>query len=160
MASVVTPAQFNDLGNLLLTFVMLWAYLSFSQFLIIWSGNLPKEISWYVIRANGGWEKLAVFLIVFHFAIPFLLLLQRGLKRRMQALAMLAGAMIFISFVDMFWLVVPAFEQYGPRVHPLDLTLPIAIGEFWIATFIWQLKRRPVVPLHDPRFERVAEHGD
>jgi hypothetical protein len=160
MASVVTPAQFNDLGNLLLTFVMLWAYLSFSQFLIIWSGNLPKEISWYVIRANGGWAKLAVFLIVFHFAIPFLLLLQRGLKRRMQALAIVAGAMIFISFVDMFWLVVPAFEQYGPRVHPLDLTLPIAIGEFWIATFIWQLKRRPVVPLHDPRFEGVAEHGD
>ena len=86
MASVVTPAQFNDLGNLLLTFVMLWAYLSFSQFLIIWSGNLPKEISWYVIRANGGWAKLAVFLIVFHFAIPFLLLLQRGLKRRMRPL--------------------------------------------------------------------------
>ena len=84
MASAVTPAQFNDLGNLLLAFVMLWAYLSFSQFLIIWSGNLPKEISWYVVRAEGGWARLAVFLIIFHFAIPFLLLLQRGLKRQMQ----------------------------------------------------------------------------
>lgn len=160
MASVVTPAQFNDLGNLLLAFVMLWAYLSFSQFLIIWAGNLPKEISWYVVRANGGWAKLAIFLIIFHFAIPFLLLLQRPLKRKMRALSILAGALIFISFVDVYWLVVPAFEKAGPHLHPLDITLVIAIGEFWLATFVWQLKRRPVVPLHDPRFERVAEHGD
>ncbi len=160
MASAVTPARFNDLGNLLLTFVMLWAYLSFSQFLIIWSGNLPKEISWYVVRAEGGWARLAVFLIVFHFAIPFLLLLQRGLKRQMRALAIVAGALIFISFVDVFWLIVPAFEKNGPHVHPLDLTLPIAIGGLWIAVFVWQLKSRPLLPLHDPRFEGVAEHGD
>ncbi len=160
MSSVVTPDQFNDLGNLLLAFVMLWAYLSFSQFLIIWSGNLPKEISWYVVRAESGWARLAVFLIIFHFAIPFLLLLQRGLKRRMKALAIVAGALIFISFVDVFWLVVPAFEPDGPRLHPFDLTLPFAIGGLWVASYAWQLKRRPVVPLHDPRFEGVAAHGD
>jgi hypothetical protein len=160
MASAVTPAQFNDLGNLLLAFVMLWAYLSFSQFLIIWSGNLPAEISWYVVRASGGWAKLAVFLIVFHFAIPFLVLLQRGVKRQMGALAIVAGSLIFISFVDVFWLIVPAFEKNSPRVHPLDITLPIAIGELWVAAFVWQLKRRPLLPLHDPRFEGVAEHGD
>ncbi|MFZ0038172.1 MAG: hypothetical protein WAK91_12160 [Candidatus Acidiferrales bacterium] len=160
MAAVVTPDQFNDLGNLLLAFVMLWAYLSFSQFLIIWSGNLPKEISWYVVRAEGGWARLAVFLIIFHFAIPFLLLLQRGVKRQMKALAIVAGALIFISFVDVFWLVVPAFEPGGPRLHPFDLTLPIAIGGLWVASYAWQLKRRPVLPLHDPRFEGVAAHGD
>jgi hypothetical protein len=160
MSHAVTPAQFNDLGNLLLAFVMLWAYLSFSQFLIIWAGNLPAEISWYVVRAKGDWASLAVFLIIFHFAIPFVLLLQRNVKQQMRTLAIVAGALIFISFVDVFWLIVPAFETDRPRVHPLDLTLPIAIGGLWVATFVWQLGRRPVVPLHDPRFEGAVAHGD
>ncbi|MFZ0735961.1 MAG: hypothetical protein WCA98_12550 [Candidatus Acidiferrales bacterium] len=159
-SKAVSADQFNDLGNLLLTFVMLWAYLSFSQFLIIWSGNLREEISWYVVRAAGGWAALAMFLISFHFAIPFLLLLQRGIKRRMRHLAMVAGVLIFISFVDVFWLVVPAFEREGPRLHALDLTAPIAIGGLWVAAFIWQLKRRSLLPLHDPRFEGVVQHGD
>jgi len=160
VSHVVTPDQFNDLGNLLLAFVMLWAYLSFSQFLIIWSGNLPKEISWYMVRANGQWAAIAVFLIIFHFAIPFLLLLQRNLKRRVQRLAVIAGALIVISAVDVYWLVVPAFEPAGPRVHPMDLTLLVGIGGLWIATYAWQLKRRPLLPLHDPRFEGALEHGD
>jgi hypothetical protein len=160
VSNVVTPDQFNDLGNLLLAFVMLWAYLSFSQFLIIWSGNLPKEISWYMVRANGEWAAVAVFLIIFHFAIPFLLLLQRNLKRRVQRLAIIAGALIVISAVDVYWLVVPAFEPAGPRVHPMDLTLLVGIGGLWIATYAWQLKRRPLLPLNDPRFEGALEHGD
>jgi hypothetical protein len=160
MAHIVTADQFNDLGNLLLAFVMLWAYLSFSQFLIIWSGNLPKEISWYLVRANGQWAALAVFLIIFHFAIPFLLLLQRNLKRRIHTLAIIGGALIAISLVDVYWLVAPAFEPDGPRVHPLDLTLLVAIGGLWVATFAWQLSRRPLVPLHDPRLEGVLQHGD
>ncbi|MGC1583595.1 MAG: hypothetical protein WA766_19095, partial [Candidatus Acidiferrales bacterium] len=84
----------------------------------------------------------------------------RGVKRQMKALAIVAGALIFISFVDVFWLVVPAFEPGGPRLHPFDLTLPIAIGGLWVASYAWQLKRRPVLPLHDPRFEGVAAHGD
>lgn len=154
----VTPSQFNDLGNLMLAFVMLWAYLSFSQFLIIWAGNIKGEIPWYMSRAFGGWGAIAAVLIVLHFALPFLLLLQRGVKRRLRVLSTVAGMLILLSIVDVFWLVVPAFEREGPRVHPMDIFALIGIGGMWVGTFAWQLKKRPLLPQHDPRFEGALEH--
>lgn len=154
----VTPAQYNDLGNLMLTFVMLWAYLSFSQFLIIWQGNLKDEIPWYKIRAYGGWGGIAIVLIVLHFAVPFLLLLQRPLKRRLRALSVLAAGVVFLSMIDMYWLVVPGFEASGPHFHPLDFFALIGIGGLWVAAFFWQLKKLPLLPQHDPRFEGALEH--
>jgi len=161
VSHVVTRDQFNDLGNLMLTFVMLWAYLNFSQFLIIWAGNLKNEITFYMTRANGAWAGLALFLVLFHFAIPFLLLLQRSVKRRLKVLSIVCGALIVISFVDMYWLVVPAFQPLGPRLHPLDLTLLVGIFGIWFGTYVWQLRRSPLLPLHDPRFEGTAtEFGD
>ncbi len=159
LSDVISASHFHDLGNLLLAFVMLWAYLSFSQYLIIWSGNLQDEVPWYVSRSTGGWAWLAVFLIVFHFAVPFLLLLSRDIKRRMWVLAMVAAALIFMSWVDLFWLVVPAFEPAGPRVHWMDLVAPIGIGGIWIAGFISQLQGKALLPLHDPRFEGALGHG-
>jgi hypothetical protein len=160
VASAASPAQWNDLGNLLLAFVMLWAYLSFSQFLIIWATNLKDEIPWYVSRLSGGWGAIAIVLVILHFTVPFLLLLSRDVKRRKGVLGTLAGALIAISFVDLYWLVVPAFEPSGPRIHPMDLTAPIGIGGFWVATFLWQLRRRPLVPLHAVEMEEAVEHGD
>ena len=154
----VTPAQYNDLGNLMLTFVMLWAYLSFSQFLIIWQGNLKDEIPWYKIRAYGGWGGIAIVLIVLHFAVPFLLLLQRPLKRRLRALSVLAAGVVFLSMIDMYWLVVPGFEASGPHFHPLDFFALVGIGGLWVAAFFWQLKKLPLLPQHDPRFEGALEH--
>jgi hypothetical protein len=169
--SGVTPQQFNDLGNLLLAFVMLWAYLNFSQFLIIWSGNIRDEIPWYLVRAFGGWGAIAAVLIVFHFAVPFLLLLQRGLKRRLVWLSRVAMLMILLTVVDVYWLIAPAYAQLdanlrsipmqdvpGPHVHPLDLIALVAVGGIWLAAFFWQLKKRPLLPLHDPRFEGALEH--
>jgi hypothetical protein len=162
--NIVTGSQFNDLGNLMLTFVMLWAYLSFSQFLIIWAGNLRDEIPWYLARAFGGWGALAIFLMIMHFAVPFLLLLQRGVKRRLRVLASLTGMMVFLTLVDVYWLVVPGFqsERSGPRLHPSDILAAIGIGGIWLGTYIWQLKKMPLLPLHDPRFEGALqhEHGD
>src|ERR1700728_3565210 len=114
---IVTASQFNDLGNLLLTFVMLWAYLAFSQFLIIWSGNMPEEISWYMIRARGSWGGLALMLIIFYFAIPFVLLLSRDIKRGPRALPGVAAAIVVMTLVDVFWLIMPAFEPSGLRIH-------------------------------------------
>ncbi|MFY9530621.1 MAG: hypothetical protein WBC04_05430 [Candidatus Acidiferrales bacterium] len=160
VASAASPAQWNDLGNLLFAFVMLWAYLSFSQFLIIWATNLKDEIPWYVSRASGGWGAIAIVLVILHFTIPFLLLLSRDVKRRKGVLATLAGALIVISFVDLYWLVVPAFEPGGPRIHPMDLTAPLGIGGLWVAAFLWQLKKRPLVPLHAADMEEAVEHGD
>ena len=158
-AGVVTPAHFHDLGNLLLAFVMLWAYIAFSQFLIIWSGNLPEEIPWYVHRTQGGWQWIGLLLLVLHFALPFLLLLSRGTKRSVYRLATVALAIICMHLVDLFWLVMPAFHPAGLYVHWLDVVAPVGIGGLWIAVFVWQLQRRPLLPLHDPRLQGAMEHG-
>lgn len=160
IASVITSDRFNDLGNLVLTFVMLWAYLSFSQFLIIWAGDLINEIPWYLTRARGGWAMIALLLIFLSFAIPFFLLLMRPIKRRVETLSALCGALILITFVDVYWMVVPAFEKAGPRFYLLDFLLPVGIGGIWVGAFVAQLKSRPLLPLHDPRFEGALQHGD
>jgi hypothetical protein len=157
IAQAVSPAQFNDLGNLMLTFVMLWAYLSFSQFLIIWAGNIKDEIPWYMARAFGGWGAVAVVLIVLYFATPFLLLLQRGVKRRLHVLSMVAGMLIVLSLVDVYWLVAPAYEN-APRVYPLDIFAVVGIGGIWLGAFFGELKKWPLLPVHDPRFEGALEH--
>jgi len=158
IAEAVSPAQFNDLGNLMLTFVKLWAYLGFSQFLIIWAGNIKDEIPWYMARAFGGWGAVAVVLIVLHFALPFLLLLQRGVKRRLHVLSIVAGMLIVLSLVDVYWLVAPAYEKDGPRVYPLDICAVVGIGGIWIGLFFRELKKWPLLPVHDPRFEGALEH--
>jgi hypothetical protein len=160
LLGLATAPLFHDLGSLLFTFVMLWAYLSFSQFLIIWSGNLKSEITWYTTRAAGGWAALALFLILFHFAVPFLLLLNRPIKRRKEILAHVAAALLVISAVDVFWLMVPAFFPEAPHVHPLDLVAPVAIGGLWVAAFAGQLRGKPLVPLRDPRLEEAYQHGE
>jgi hypothetical protein len=157
----VPAKDYNDLGNLMLAFVMLWAYLSFSQFLIIWEGNLKDEIPWYIARAFGGWAGIAVILMVLHFGVPFLLLLQKPLKRRLRALSLIAAGVFFLSMVDVYWLVMPAFqsERKGPYFHPLDFVALLAIGGLWVAAFLWQLRKWPLLPQHDPRFEGALEHA-
>jgi hypothetical protein len=160
VAGAVTADRLNDLGNLVLTFVMLWAYLSFSQYLIIWAGNLTKEIPWYVRRAEGGWAIVALVVIFLSFAIPFYLLLLRAIKRRVETLSTLCAALVVVTFLDVYWMVVPAFEKTGPRFYLLDFLLPVGLGGIWVAEFVRQLKSRPLLPLHDPRFEEALQHGD
>jgi hypothetical protein len=148
---IINADQFHDFGKLLLAFVMLWAYFAFSQFLIIWSGNLPEETPWYFNRLRGGWEWLGVALIVFHFALPFVVLLSRDIKRNARRLALLACAIILMRVVDLFWLISPAFTHAGGvGVHWLDVTTLIGVGGVWLATFVWQLRGRPLLPLQDP----------
>lgn len=159
-ADAVTPDRLNDLGNLVLTFVMLWAYLSFSQFLIIWAGDLNNEIPWYVTRAEGGWAIVAIVIIFLSFAIPFYLLLMRAIKRHVETLSALCAALVVVNFVDVYWMVVPSFEKTGPRFYLLDFLLPVGMGGIWVAAFVRQLKSRPLLPLHDPRFAGALEHGD
>jgi hypothetical protein len=152
LADVITPGHFHDLGNLMFAFVMLWAYVAFSQFLIIWSGNLVEEIPWYLARLRGGWQWIALLLVVFHFFLPFMLLLMRSVKRRRQVLARVAVAVILVRLVDMFWLVTPAFHPGNLKIHWMDLAAPIGLGGLWLASFLANLKRAPLLPLHDPRF--------
>src|SRR5439155_27062717 len=113
LQAIVVPAHFHDLGNLLLAFVMLWAYFSFSQYLIIWAGNLPEEIAWYLHRLQTGWRLVGLALIVFHFAVPFCLLLSRAAKREPQLLGRLVAAILIVRLVDLFWLIAPEFHVDG-----------------------------------------------
>ncbi len=150
-ADVLTPAHFLDLGNLLLAFVMLWAYMSFSQFLVIWSGNLPDEISWYLHRSSVGWKGVALALGLFHFAVPFALLLSRQTKRRIQWLAVIAGLVLVAHAIDVYWLVAPSIHIPGIHMQWMDITLFIGIGGLWLATFANKLAAHPLIPLNDPR---------
>jgi hypothetical protein len=159
LADLLTGLYFNDYGNLLLTFVMLWAYLSFAQFLIIWAGNLQDEIPWYTTRATGGWAGVALVLILFHFAVPFVLLLSREVKRRMRVLAGVAVALIITEWVDLYWIVMPSFYPKAPRLAWTDLIAPLGIGGVWVALFVSRLKTNPLLPLRDPRFQGVPGHG-
>jgi hypothetical protein len=157
-AAVVTPAHVHDLGNLLLAFVLLWAYVAFSQFLIIWSANLPEEVPWYLHRTRGGWEWIGVVVLVGHFALPFVLLLARGMKRRLQTLATIAGVVIVMRLLDLFWLVLPAFYPAGLRVHWLDLVASLGVGGFWMALFMRLLQGQALLPLYEARLQQVPQH--
>jgi hypothetical protein len=162
LADLVSPQHFHDLGNLMLAFVMLWAYIAFSQYIIIWSGNLPEEATWYVHRMTGGWQSVAMALIGFHFIAPFLLLLSRNTKRRTETVSVVAGAMILMRLIDLFWLVMPSFHKAKFHIHWLDFAAPIGIGGVWLAAFIWQVQKRPLLPLRDPRLDEILsgiEHG-
>jgi hypothetical protein len=148
-----TPQHIHDLGNLMFAFMVLWAYLSFSQFLIIWSGNLPDEIPWYLRRLRGGWGWVALTIVIFHFAVPFALLLFRGVKRREERLFRVCVLMIAIRLVDVYWITEPAFFGQHIRIHWMDFVTPVAVGGLWLAAFFWQLKSRPLLPMRDPRLQ-------
>ncbi len=161
-AGIIKPQLLNDFGNLLLMLTMLWAYLSFSQYLIIWAGNLQDEIPWYIKRATGHWAWVALGLIVFHFAVPFVLLLLRFVKRRRQMLGLVAAGLFVMSMVDIFWLIVPSFQPHAPQFHWLDYALLLGVGGVWVSLFLSQLKRRPLMALRDPRWldmQKAAEEG-
>jgi hypothetical protein len=155
MSAVANADTVHDLGKLMLAFVMVWAYFSFSQFLIIWSGNLPEEIPWYLRRFNSAWRFVGLFLVVFHFALPFLLLLSRGLKRRPRALGLVAVVVLVARLVDLAWLVRPEFPPPGFALHWLDFVLPIGIGGVWLGVFAAQLKARPLLPLGEPEVQEL-----
>ncbi len=154
----LSTVQYHDLGNLLLAFVMLWAYTSFAQLLLIYSGNLPEEIPYYLRRFYGAPGWIGVALIVFHFAIPLLLLLSRDVKRHLRRLAAVSVWLLIMRVVDLLWVVKPAGE--GAHIfHWLDIVVPLGIGGVWVGFFVYQLKKRPLAPLHDPRLETGESHG-
>ncbi len=161
LATIVTPKHFHDLGNLLLAFVMLWAYLNVSQYLIVWSGNLPEETPWYIRRTEGGWEYVAIVLVVFHFALPFALLLSRSNKQRAATLGVLAVALLTLRAVDLFFLIVPGTQHDGGGFHVVwtDPVAFLALGGLWLAVFCHKLKDRALLPVNDPRLEEAFGGG-
>lgn len=163
MSEFVKPDQFHDQGKLMMAFLMLWAYCSFSQWLIIWSGNVPDEITWYYDRTRGGWQYVGFILIILHFAVPFALLLGRDFKRDASRMLWLAIWLVVMRWLDLFWFVEPNFPDNRAHLHFswLDAVTPIAMGGLWLAYFFWNLKQRPLVPLYDPHLRTfLGEAGE
>ncbi|MFN8005615.1 MAG: hypothetical protein U0V70_01025 [Terriglobia bacterium] len=159
MSEALTPEHLHDLGKLTLAFVMIWAYLAFSQFLIIWSGNLPEETPYYLKRLAGGWGWLQIALILFHFALPFILLLSRSLKKAPRQLLKVVALILVMRLVDLYLQIAPASHGAHFQVHWMDLAALLGIGGVFLGFFIRSLMSRPILPLHDPAFEEALHSG-
>ncbi len=159
---IIKPSQFHDLGKLTLAFVMLFAYFSFSQWLIIWSGNLPDEIGWYLHRIRGAWGWVIIAIVLLHFALPFTLLLSRERKRAGSRLIGLAILLMFMRMVDIYWYVVPNFRD-AKLFSIWYLAAPIGLGGLWLTAFFYNFRQRPLLPLYEPQVPKFlhqkAEHG-
>jgi hypothetical protein len=158
LASYVTSRHFHDYGKLLLAFVMLWAYLSFSQFLIIWGANLPEEIPWYLARVRGPWGYVSLLLAFGQFVLPFLLLLSRNLKERATLLATVAVGILIMRLIDLIWLIEPNYERAGFPIHWMDVAVPVGLLGVWLFLFVRQLRSRSLLPLNDPFFKKEFAH--
>jgi hypothetical protein len=164
LKTLLRMTEQHDLGKLMLAFVMLNIYLNFAEFLIIWSGNIPDEIPWYLHRINGGWWVICSLDFIFHWLVPFCLLLSRDLKRNKRKMVWLCIWMIFARCIDMFWLIEPNFADAAGNLHIHNnigilayITVPIAVLAVWGAYYLTELKARPLMNLNDPHLEEMLE---
>ena len=165
-SQVYKTKLFHDLGKLQFAATMLWAYFSFSQLVIIWSGNLPEEIPWYMERFNGVWRYMGIAIIVLHFFMPFLLLLSRDVKRHANRLKWVALLLLVMRFVDLLWYIVPEFQHRHGHVdnHAINglvyyIAALFGMGGIWLWWFLGQLRRRPLLPVNDPQLEEALAGG-
>ena len=173
LKSLLRKSELHDNGKLLLAFVMLYTYLSFSQFIIIWSGNLTEEIPWYIARVRGGWMPIAAGLALFHFAVPFLLLLNRNLKKQPSRLAKVAALLVIARALDLLWHIYPNLGDqnvliefksgmYGHlNLTWMDIAIPVGMFSIWVAMYFYQLGRRPMLPAYHHLVPEILEqpHG-
>lgn len=156
LSEISSPQLFNDLGNLLVAFVMMWAYLAFSQYLLIWMGNLPEEITWYLRRLSGGWETIALIIGIFYFILPFAFLILREVKQHRWTLAVVALLLVLTRWLEVFWFIVPAFEP-AFTLNLLDVLAVLGIGGVWLAMFARELSRRALLAPTEPKVQEAKE---
>lgn len=157
--ALLTSKRLQDLGNFLMAFTMFWAYVSFSQLIIIWSGNIVELTPWYVDRLAPGWLGVGGFLLAFGFLAPFVILFSRWVKRKRRALATVAGWAIFVQLVNLVYFVVPAFDRGGFPITVSDVLMWLGLGGVWVFFYLRRLASSPIVPLHDPRLKGVDHHA-
>lgn len=152
LAGVVTPEHYHDLGKLLFGFVVFWAYIAFSQFMLIWYGNIPEETVWYAHRLEHGWKPVTLALALGHFVLPFFYLLSRDVKRRRPLIAGASVWLLLVHYLDLYWLVMPAVAADGAFApHWLDLVTLVAVAGILLGAFGWLARRPALVPVADPR---------
>jgi hypothetical protein len=150
--ALMNADHYHALGKWLLAFVAFWGYIDFSQYLLIWIANLPEEVPWFLARNREGWLPVGIFLVVFHFLVPFFALLSRNLKRNPRSLSVIAAYILVVHYVDVYWAMMPALQQaeHRPEVHWTDLTALVGVGAAAVAFVVWRLRGRPAVPVRDP----------
>jgi hypothetical protein len=174
LAGFLDETTWRDLGNLLLAFLMIWAYIAFSQFFLMWCGNLPEEIVWYLRRGQRGWEWVGAAIALFFFAVPFFALFNAEVKTDPRKLLWVLGIILIMSYVNYYWMIIPSLGFYpepsfaGPDAHVptpplgmswLDPFTFVGLGGLWIAWYCWCLAARPLLPVHDPVLQEVPQHG-
>jgi hypothetical protein len=172
MAGLLKPYHFHDLGKLMFAFVMLWAYFNFSQYLLTFAANLAEEVPYMITRTSNGWGYLALFLITFHFFVPWLLLLSRDTKRNPYRLVILAAWIVFVRYADIYMMVTPEFASTGQNLHLLegepisrlfvhwvDIGAVLTIGGLGVWMFLGELKKRPLLAVGDPYLRQALESG-
>ena len=159
MRDILKPNHFRDLGNLMLAFTMLWAYTNFSQFLLIWYGNIKEETPYYLKRMHHGWGVMALILVVFHFFLPFFMLLMRNIKDRPSTIAVVTIILLVMRFIDVYWLVGPAHHGEHFYISWITLFAFLGIGGLWLAAFIWQLKGQTIIPIHETWVDEAIREG-
>jgi hypothetical protein len=157
LAGLNTPRVRNDVGSLLLAFLMLWAYMAYFQYMLIWAGNLSDEIPFYLKRAEGGWQPVAIGVAVLGFFVPFWFLLFRAIKRNPRTLASVAVLVLVMHVVDVYWLIAPPFLPAGPRPNIFDVLAVVVLGGVWLSVFAWHLRRRSLLARSDLRSHGVLE---
>lgn len=153
-SAIATPRSIGYVSSLLLVSLLTWAYLSFMQFIIMWSGNIPDKVNWYVRRVEGGWETLAVLLVFWHI-VAFVLLVIPGFKRMRNVLPIIAGLILVLRLAELYWTVIPPTDGSTYQALGWELALFLSIGGFWVALFTWFLMRAPLVPENDPGLESL-----
>lgn len=154
-----TPIPFKDLGALMLTFVMGWAYLAYFQLLIVWAANLPHEVTWYYNRIQGGWLTVGVLVAIFQFILPFAVLISRRVRNNLRLLAFLGGLNAVVYLINIYWLIIPAFYPGQFNLHWLDFVLPVGLGGLWVSAFLYELKKRPALrEVEQASLEAKPEH--
>jgi len=158
-ATKADPGQFghhlnadhvHSLGKFLLAFTAFWAYIAFSQFMLIWIANVPEEVPWYIVRTDAGWGRVGIFLAVGHFLVPFFLLLSRDLKRNPARLALVAGWLLLVHWVDIWWVIMPHLHEGGPSLAWTDLTAFVGVGAASLAFLVVRMRGAATVPVNDP----------
>lgn len=157
LSKALRADHIHDLSKMLFTTVLVWAYFAFSQFIIVWSGNLPEETPWYLRRMSGGWQWVGFALIMLHFGLPFMLLLSRRIKRDPRRLMGVVALVFAMRLIDLHWMIAPAFSQGSWSVHWLDVAAPVGVGGIWIFLWLGQLTRAPLLPMRDPYLAEALE---
>jgi hypothetical protein len=158
MSDVLLPSHFHDLGKLMLMMVMIWAYFTFAQFLIVWSGNLPHEIAYYLPRMFTSWGWLGVALALFQFLVPFLLLLSAPLKRNALLLSAVAIIVLVMRYMDLVWMIVPSYHTTEFRMTWQAVVAPLGLICIWSWAFLRELPKRPLLPIRTPELEEALVH--